>query len=373
MLCTRHKKTLIELKEQNGRLESENDLLRRQLETALAEKTRIEQKHQADQERARMLDGLVRSLQHFGDSFIESQRSLSALATVLRSEKQSAIEAAGLSATARSAIAGIAGSLNTLSQDSLATAERVDGLHQRASEIGGIVDIIREIAEQTNLLALNAAIEAARAGEQGRGFAVVADEVRKLAERTSNATNEIGVLVHSIRDETQGAHQAMETLAQQTSTFSQDGATATQSMQTMLGLSSRMEGAIAASSLRSFVELAKIDHLVFKFEIYRALLGLSDKAPEAFSGHTVCRLGKWYYEGEGRACFSELPGYREVETPHIAVHHHGIEAVRAHREHDFAAVISAVEKMETASMGVLDSLEKMAASGEVNHDILCAH
>ncbi|WP_409033895.1 methyl-accepting chemotaxis protein [Pseudomonas sp. JUb42] len=97
----------------------------------------------------------------------------------------------------------IAGSLNS-------TAKVIDTLGQRSQEIGSIVGTITSIAEQTNLLALNAAIEAARAGEAGRGFAVVADEVRSLASRTRQATDEISGMIASIQQETGNAISTMQ-------------------------------------------------------------------------------------------------------------------------------------------------------------------
>jgi methyl-accepting chemotaxis protein len=97
-------------------------------------------------------------------------------------------------------------SMNTLFDNLSTSADSVNGVEQKVAVIGSVVDTIRGISEQTNLLALNAAIEAARAGEQGRGFAVVADEVRTLASRTQQATQEIANMIAGLQ---QGTRQAV--------------------------------------------------------------------------------------------------------------------------------------------------------------------
>jgi methyl-accepting chemotaxis protein len=114
------------------------------------------------------------------------------------------------------------------------SARTVESLGARSDQIGEIIGTIEDIADQTNLLALNAAIEAARAGEQGRGFAVVADEVRALAERTTRATKEISEMIKAIQKETKGAVTAMEQGVHQVETGTMEAARSGEALRDIL-------------------------------------------------------------------------------------------------------------------------------------------
>ncbi|WP_305847113.1 methyl-accepting chemotaxis protein [Zoogloea sp. LCSB751] len=315
--------------------------------------------------------GVVQRMAEFGSSLSGAQGSLAEMAGLLHEEKDKAVEAAHVSKASGQATTEIAESLQRLAAESDKSAAEVDTLAQRADEIGAIVNLIRGVADQTNLLALNAAIEAARAGEAGRGFAVVADEVRKLAERTSSATADISTLVERIHDDSTKARDSMQRLAEASGRFSDRGQKATEDMRLLMGLSANMENVIAGSAAKSFVEVAKIDHIVFKFRIYLAVFGLLDLKAQDLATHTACRLGKWYYEGEGRACFSQLPGYREVEPPHIEVHRAGVEVLKAHADNDMDAVLRHLDSMEQSSMRVLDNLQRMGEAALNDPSILC--
>jgi methyl-accepting chemotaxis protein len=119
-------------------------------------------------------------------------------------------EASGLAGKGKDVVEKTVQGMLKIAETVRDTSSTIESLGTSSAEIGNIINTINEIAEQTNLLALNAAIEAARAGEQGRGFAVVADEVRKLAERTGKATSEIAEMIEKIQDETKKSVISME-------------------------------------------------------------------------------------------------------------------------------------------------------------------
>lgn len=134
--------------------------------------------------------------------------------TVKQTEENSKVTL-DLSKQGREAVQKVASEIEKIAITVKGTVDQVNMLQERVGKIGDIVNVIRDISEQTNLLALNAAIEAARAGEQGRGFAVVADEVRTLATRTGDATGEIEAMINELQSNTQASVSAMETTVPQ--------------------------------------------------------------------------------------------------------------------------------------------------------------
>ncbi|QXH54377.1 CZB domain-containing protein [Pseudomonas maumuensis] len=317
-----------------------------------------------------VLAHLAGNLSAFSHSLEMTQTSFASLAHSMEQERQYAIRIQGIASSNQASIDAIATNLEQLADASGEASEKVGRLDHQAQQVGGVLEIIREVADQTNLLALNAAIEAARAGDAGRGFAVVADEVRTLARRTAEATAEIGTLVSAIRADSAQSRGHIASLAEHSSSYSGVGQSAASTMRQLLDMSTVAEGSASVSALRSFCELAKLDHLIYKFRVYKVLFGVSQERGADFTDHTRCRLGKWYREGDGALHYAHLAGYKDIDAPHAAVHRCAFDAIDAYVSGDAAAMLKAVADMESASLAVQEGLERVVASGEQSPALL---
>ncbi len=258
------------------------------------------------------------------------------------------------------------GTVNKTSQDIESLYDKMqnatslaDSLNQRSNEITQVISLIDDIAEQTNLLALNAAIEAARAGEHGRGFAVVADEVRKLAEKTQKATKEIAVVVKSMQQEANDIQTNTHDINSIVGSIKGDVEELKSTVKNNMIVAQAAKYTIYNINNRVFCGLAKLDHVVFKNNLYGMVFGLNSFD---ITSHKNCRLGKWYYEGAGKENFSNTSGYRALESHHASVHAEANDLVKAVQEDhitDSKYLEHKVHLMEDSAKHVKENIDKM--------------
>lgn len=278
---------------------------------------------------------------------------------MLNDEKTNVGASSSIFSDSSAVLGNIQAELAGIDQKASRSCENIDRLKSLSEDIVKFVEVINNISEQTNLLALNAAIEAARAGEQGRGFAVVADEVRSLALRASEAASEIGSLVDSIGTETINTDQQIRDVSDDCRLIADSTENILQTVNAAIDLARHMQLVIGSSAGGSFIQAVKLDHMVWKLDIYHLITenGLATGAP---CSHNDCRFGTWYYRGEGADNYSQIRSFRELEAPHREVHEQGFAALESHRSGDTEACLQRLASMERASdsiMRLLDQLE----------------
>jgi len=271
--------------------------------------------------------------------------------------------AATLATESQTNISLVVNDLHTLNEQVETNNSSIGELATQTNSITSVIELITDIADQTNLLALNAAIEAARAGEHGRGFAVVADEVRKLAERTHKATSEISVSIKSLQqgmNEIQSSSENMkETVNDSTQKIEEFEGTLielSQNSTKIVDYSYHMENSV-------FLVLAKIDHILYKSRAYNSIISLN-KILKKLNTHE-CNLGTWY-DGEGKERFANTKSFARIASPHDIVHQNAntnIDFLDGDAEtrtiQNAQTIIDNFEEMEKASTELFTLMDSM--------------
>jgi methyl-accepting chemotaxis protein len=249
--------------------------------------------------------------------------------------------------------------MSGLNSQMVSMSERISGLSTTADNINKFVTTITSISDQTNLLALNAAIEAARAGDAGRGFSVVADEVRALATETNKSATEVSELVNGIIQSTAKAVSGVNELRGNNEELEVGINSLNDSYESMVTHCESMKNTITEGALKSFIQTVKLDHVVWKADIYAVICGQGTQLADEISDHNHCRLGQWYKEN-ARAPIAQNTAFRELEAPHADVHRNGVAAIEALQKGDTSAVNTKLLEMEKASERVLALLDRLA-------------
>jgi methyl-accepting chemotaxis protein len=320
------------------------------------------------QEKERFIHELSRSGKGFIENFEIIQNQISENNDNLNELASEAKESANLAESNTAIVETMNQNFEKLSEIIVQNDETVNGVSSRTTEITSVVDLIKDIADQTNLLALNAAIEAARAGEHGRGFAVVADEVRKLAERTQKATQEISISISTLQQESNG-------MLENSTELSRIVQESVQSVNTLNDaidkFSINAQGVLGSSRYmknKNFVVLAKMDHILYKSD---ALSHVEKEDYKEFTSDKDCRFGHWYNK-EAKEQYGHTKCYSQIAQPHKVVHDKVLDTFEILKNSSFMhhrdQILSNFVAMENASDKLFELMDQLLDQEAVYND-----
>ena len=339
--CSEYESKIAELEKRNKELEAQVDDLQYRLDEAQT------------QTHDRVLDKKEQAIERIIQLLLSSYKSgVTFSRTILEEVLQQLGESVDLNERTARRIANVKSdsviiveSVEQISQEATNLDDGAASLNNSVTSIGEIINLIKDISDQTNLLALNAAIEAARAGEHGRGFAVVADEVRKLAERTQKATQEVEISIGQLKQNTSEIQDVAEMFRTNTDTMSEKMSSFFEELEFVISNSHRISEITENITNEIGIGTGKVDHILFKLQGYNFFINNENST---FIDENSCRFGRWFEENKDKIK-DDTKTINSLTEHHRIVHQKTKDAVELWKAGKYEDAIETMSKVEHSS------------------------